>query len=194
MNTNTPELTTERLLLRAFTQDDLHAFYEIFSDQEVNTYLPWYPLTSLVEAEQMLKDQYLRIYEEEKGYAYAICFKSDNLPIGYLNVDIEEPYDMGYGLRKEFWHQGIVTEAGQAVIEQLQQDGIPYITATHDINNPRSGAVMKKLGLSYQYTYEEQWQPKNYKVSFRLYQRNLDNDIERCCQKYWEQSTVHYIE
>lgn len=194
MNTNTPELTTERLLLRAFTQDDLHAFYEIFSDLEVNTYLPWYPLASLTEAEQMLKEQYLRIYEEEKGYAYAICLKSDNLPIGYLNVAIEEPHDMGYGLRKEFWHQGIVTEAGQAVIEQLQQDGIPYITATHDVQNSRSGAVMKKLGLSYQYTYEEQWQPKNYKVSFRLYQRNLDNDIERCCQKYWEQSTVHYIE
>lgn len=86
MNTNTPELTTERLLLRAFRKDDLHAFYEIFSDLEVNTYLPWYPPTSLVEAEQMLKDQYLRIYEEEKGYAYAICFKSDNLPIGYLKL------------------------------------------------------------------------------------------------------------
>ncbi|EEY35415.1 hypothetical protein HMPREF0554_1952, partial [Pseudoleptotrichia goodfellowii F0264] len=63
----------------------------------------------------------------------------------------------------------------KAVIEQLKKDGIPYITATHDINNPRSGEVMKKLGMSYQYSYEEQWQPKDIKVTFRLYRLNFIN-------------------
>lgn len=41
---NTPELQTERLILRKFNENDLEAFYQIFSDQEVNTYLPWFPL------------------------------------------------------------------------------------------------------------------------------------------------------
>ena len=67
---------------------------------------------------------------------------------------------MGYGLCKEFWHQGIITEASRAVIDQLKKDEIPYMTATHDINNPRCGEVMKKLGMKYQYSYKEQWQPK----------------------------------
>ena len=49
---------------------------------------------------------------------------------------------------------------GERSLEQLKKDGIPYITATHDINNPRSGRVMKRLGMKYQYSYEEQWQPK----------------------------------
>ena len=46
------------------------------------------------------------------------------------------------------------------------KDGVPYITATHDKNNPRSGGVMKQLGMKYQYSYEEQWQPKNIPVSY----------------------------
>lgn len=59
---------------------------------------------------------------------------------------MEDSYDLGYGLRKEYWHQGIASEAVKAVIEQLKEDDILYITATHDVNNPRSGEIMKKKG------------------------------------------------
>lgn len=103
-------------------------------------------------------------------------------------------HDFGYGLRKEFWHKGIVTEAGMAVIEQLRNDDIPYITATHDVNNPRSGGVMKQLGMKYQYSYEEQWQPKDILVTFRMYQLNLDGTESRVYREYWNNSTVHFIE
>lgn len=116
------------------------------------------------------------------------------MPIGYINVDMEEPHDLGYGLQKEFWHQGIMTEACQAVIAQVKKDGLPYITATHDRENPRSGGVMKKAGMKYQYSYEEQWQPKDMAVTFRLYQLNLDGQKDRVYQKYWDDSCVHFVE
>lgn len=130
------------------------------------------------------------------GYiiAIAICLKEDNYPIGYIKVDMEEHHDFGYGLRKEFWHKGIVTEAGKAVIEQVKKDGLPYITATHDRNNPRSGGVMQNVGMKYQYSYEEQWQPKNILVTFRTYQLNLDGNESRVYKKYWDTSTVHFVE
>ncbi len=88
----------------------------------------------------------------------------------------------------------MMTEAGKAVISQLMKDGITYITATHDKNNPSSGAVMRRLGMKYQYSYEEQWQPKNFLVTFRMYQLNLDGREDRVYQKYWETSDVHWIE
>ncbi|GGC90090.1 hypothetical protein GCM10011573_19620 [Enterococcus wangshanyuanii] len=69
------------------------------------------------------------------------------------------------------------------MIEQLKQDNIPYITATHDVNNPRSGEVMKRLGMKYQYSYEEQWQPKDFLVTFKMYQLNLDGNQKRVYQK-----------
>ena len=31
---------------------------------------------------------------------------------------MEEGHDLGYGLMQEFWHRGIVTEAGSAVLAQ----------------------------------------------------------------------------
>ena len=38
---------------------------------------------------------------------------------------------------------------------------------------------MKRLGMKYQYSYEEQWRPKDFFVTFRLYQLNLDGNDSR---------------
>lgn len=190
---NTPELQTERLILRQFTKLDLEAFYRIFSDEKVNTYLPWFPLKSLEEAKAFMQERYLDVYKQKQGYMYAICLKTDQIPIGYVNVSLDDSHDFGYGLLEEYWGQGIVTEASQAVIEQLKKDQISYITATHDVSNGGSGAVMKKLNMTYQYSYQELWQPKNIMVTFRMYQYNLDGNTDRVYQKYWEKYP-HFIE
>ncbi|WP_391574667.1 GNAT family N-acetyltransferase [Cohnella sp.] len=193
-NHNTPTLETERLILRKFTENDIEALFDIYKDEEVNTFLPWFPLKSLEEAEKFFKDKYSEAYKQSKGYKYAICLKANNIPIGYINVSIEENHDLGYGLRKEFWHKGIVTEACRAVVKQVKKDGFLYITATHDINNPRSGEVMKQLGMSYKYTFEEQWQPKDIRVTFRMYQLNFYGQNVRVYKEYWNKYAVHFIE
>lgn len=190
---NTPTLRTDRLILRKFIKDDLEALFEIFSDEEVNVFLPWYPLETMEDASIFYSRCFENKYQQECSYNYAICLKDDNYPIGYVNVDTHDSYDFGYGLRKEFWHKGIITEACRAVIEQLKKDGIPYITATHDVNNTRSGEVMRKLGMKYQYSYEEQWQPKDFLVTFRMYQLNLDGK-KRTYKKYWNNSIIHFVE
>lgn len=190
---NTPTLETERLILRRFTEGDAEALFALLSDPEVNTFLPWFPLESLEEAERHLKERYLDTYALPEGYRYAVCLKTDNRPVGYVNVSNGESHDLGYGLGKEFWHKGIVTEACQAVVERLRQTQIPFITATHDRNNPRSGAVMQHIGMTYQYSYEERWQPKGLLVTFRMYQLNLDGK-DRVYKEYWEKYPVHYVE
>ena len=191
---NTPTLETNRLVLRRFTPQDLEALYQIYRDREVNRFLPWFPLENLQQAQVFYAQRYAAKYAQPQGYAYAICKKEYNFPIGYIKVDMDEAHDLGYGLRKEFWHQGIVTEAAQAVITQVKRDGLPYLTATHDRDNPRSGGVMKQVGMKYQYSYEEQWQPKDILVTFRMYQLNLDGSEDRVYQKYWNESAVHFVE
>lgn len=108
---NTPELETERLRLRRFTAEDAAAILAIFGDVEANTFLPWFPLKSLEEARQLFERQYQPVYRAERGYQYAICLKEDDIPIGYVKVDLDESHDLGYGLRHEFWHRGIAAEA-----------------------------------------------------------------------------------
>lgn len=192
---NTPTLITNRLILRKFTNNDLKALFKIYSDKDVNIFLPWFPLKSINEAKIFFEKRYKNAYTKPSGYNYAICLKTDNIPIGYVNVNVDDDsYDLGYALINRFWHKGIVSEASRAVIEQVKKDGILYVTATHDIHNPRSGDVMKAIGMSYKYSYEELWQPKNYLVTFRMYQINLDGNDKRVYKKYWNKYTNHFIE
>lgn len=191
---NTPTLKTERLTLRKFTEQYIEALFSILREKEVNRFLPWYPLKDLEETRRFYEERYVLNYARPQGYAYAICLKEDNIPVGYINIDMEEAHDLGYGLRKEFWNRGIVTEAAKTVIEQVKKDGLPYITATHDKNNPRSGSVMKKLGMKYCYSYEEQWQPKDFPVIFRMYQLNFEDNTDFVYRKYWDNSENHFIE
>ena len=191
---NTPQLDTERLILRKFTEDDIEALYILLNDEEINTFLPWFRIKTIDEAAQFFQEKFADNYKKPCAYNYAICLKEDNYPIGYVNVNMDDSHDLGYGLRKEFWHKSIATEAGKAVVERLKKDGIPYITATHDVNNLRSGGVMKQLGMKYQYSYAEQVQPKDILVVFRMYQLNLDGATEQVYQKYWDKSKEHFIE
>ncbi len=53
---------------------------------------------------------------------------------------------------------------------------------------------MKQLGMSYKYSYKEQWQPKDILVTFRMYQLNFDGQDDRVYKKYWDNYEVHFIE
>ena len=148
-----------------------------------------------MKLEKFYEERYAAKYEQPQAYAYAICLKRDNFPIGYIKVDMEEHHD--FGLRtsaRSFGIKGIVTEAGKAVVEQVRKDGLPYITATHDRNNPRSGTVMQKVGMKYCYSYEEQWQPKDFPVIFRMYQLNFTVNDDFVYKKYWDMYDNHFIE
>lgn len=53
---------------------------------------------------------------------------------------------------------------------------------------------MKQLGMTYKYSYEEQWQPKDILVTFRMYQLNFDGENYRVYKEYWDNYEVHFIE
>lgn len=180
---------TERLMIRKFEKDDMEALYFPLSDREVNVFLPWFPVKDIEEAKAFYEKRFAG-----REYYFAICLKEDNAPIGYVKADTDDSHDFGYALRKEFWHKGIVTEAGKGLMERLKRDGVPYITATHDRNNPGSGGVMRRIGMKYCYSYEERWQPKDVLVVFKTYQFNFDGQADRVYQKYWNLYEPHFVE
>lgn len=53
---------------------------------------------------------------------------------------------------------------------------------------------MQACGMKYCYTYEEQWQPKDFPVIFRMYQLNLDVNEDFVYMKYWYMYDNHFIE
>lgn len=184
-----PDTKTERLRLRPFAADDEDAVFALLSDRETNRFLPWFPCETKKEAASFLRE---RILETEGGFV-AVCPKESGIPIGYVSVGAGESHDFGYALRREFWGQGLMTEAARAVMEQLRKAGVLYLTATHDVKNPASGAVMKKLGMTYRYSYRELWQPKAVSVVFRMYQIDFEKGHSDY-MGYWNQYQEHWVE
>ncbi|AMC93000.1 GNAT family acetyltransferase [Erysipelothrix larvae] len=190
---NTPTLHTDRLILRQFTIHDLDAFHEIFTDETVNTFLPWFIPKTREASLAELTQRFLSYYDADTSYRYAVCLKEENKPIGYITLGEPDSYDFGYAILSQYQKKGYITEGAHCILNTLSQTQIPYITATHDINNPASGEVMKKLGMKYQYSYTEFWEPKGYDVTFRLYQLNFDPNAHPY-MKYWNLYKRHEIE
>lgn len=171
-------IETERLILRPFSDGDLSALSMLLSDEEVTAFLPMSPLKDMEDARSYLR--YIETWIRNGGLYYVICLKDSDLAVGCIHVSGDDSHDLGYCVRKEFWHNGFCTESCRAVVDLLRRIGLPHITATHDVNNPRSGRVMQAIGMRYCYSYEELWQPKNFPVIFRMYQLNLDGQMTGC--------------
>ncbi|AJP74292.1 GNAT family acetyltransferase [Sphingomonas hengshuiensis] len=69
--------------------------------------------------------------------------------IGVMSIGAhrDEPHELGYWLTPAAWGRGYATEAGRAVLEAARALGIRRVTAGHFIDNPASGAVLRKLGF-----------------------------------------------
>ena len=53
---------------------------------------------------------------------------------------------------------------------------------------------MRNVGMKYRYSYEEQWQPKDIPVTFRMYQLNFTRDAEWTYMGYWDAADVRFVE
>ena len=62
---NTPTLETDRLILRRFSEEDINALFLILKNEEVNTFLPWYPVKSIDETRKFYKERYADKYQQD---------------------------------------------------------------------------------------------------------------------------------
>ncbi len=153
----TQRLETERLVLRRFTKEDALAMYQNWaSDEEVTKYLTW-PTHTCLEVSQKVIADWIKSYEKEDYYQWAIVYKEQGKPIGSISVvEKKEEISMvhiGYCIGRDWWHQGITSEALKAVMEFLfDVVGANRIEARHDPRNPHSGQVMKKCKMKYEGT------------------------------------------
>lgn len=182
---SSPTLVGTRVILRRFEASDLSDFYDLYSNTKVNEFLPLIPVRDIEEAETLLEHMYLSKYDTENTYHYALYLKDADKVIGAINISDDDSHDLGYLLLDEYWSKGIISEACTLLVDHLKDIGFPYITATHDVFNVASGKVMKKLGMKYRYSYKELWQPKDFEVTYRMYQLNINMDLDYVFMKYW---------
>lgn len=56
--------------------------------------------------------------------------------------------ELGYWIAREHWGKGYATEAGRAVLSVARALGHDRIEASHFLDNPASGRVLRKLGFA----------------------------------------------
>lgn len=195
---NSPEIVTERFILRKFRDEDVNDLHEIISDETTNQYLPFFKPKTLSDTKRFLEETIYPEYQNGVSYFYAIEEKTSHKVVGYIDLggidENEGCGELGYTIHRGYWGKGIATEVSEALLKQLKQDGFRYVYATHDKNNVGSGKVLEKSGFKYAYSYEEQWMPKNILVVFRLYQLNFDENKDRVYDKFWHKFPRHYVE
>ena len=153
----TQRIETARLILRqAIPEDAKPMFRNWASDPEVTKYLTW-PTHENQETTDFVVNLWLSDYEKPDNYQWMIVPRELGEPIGTISVvrleDKVREAEIGYCIGRNWWHRGFVSEALSAVIDFLFAEvGMDRVSATHDVNNPNSGAVMRKCGMKYEGT------------------------------------------
>ena len=154
-HTGTARLETERLILRRFTPNDAPAMYKNWaSDPEVTRFLTW-PCHPDANASRQLLTLWASEYENPANYNWAIELREIGEVIGSIAVVRQNESilaaELGYCMGRAWWGRGLMTEAASAVTRYLfEQEGFNRVAAEHDVDNPRSGRVMQKLGMRFE--------------------------------------------
>lgn len=150
-------LTTDRLLLRRFTEDDAELLVELDSDPEVMRFLSGgkpTPREKIVEEvlPAFIRSGFFAAIERDTG-EFAGWFHLRPA----RNGDPAEP-ELGYRLRKASWGKGYATEGSLALIDKAFGElGARRVFARTMTVNRGSRRVMEKCGLRFARTFFQDW-------------------------------------
>lgn len=146
--------TTERLVLRHFTEEDAPFVLRILQSAGFLQYIGDRGVKNLHDAVQYIKDKFLKPYASLGFGMYAIELKEGGIAIGMAGLvkrDHLTHADLGYALLPEYGGQGFAQEAASAVIkftrETLQLDTLLAIVTP---NNRSSIRLLEKLGFKFE--------------------------------------------
>lgn len=144
------ELTTERLLLRAFTPDDVEAVHAYAGDPEVCRYTDWGPNTPL-QSQAFIDEMRAASAAESPGsLTWAVTVTGNVVGACSVTVTSHEHQRgvMGYVLARSHWGRGYATEAAAAVLRFARAElGLRRVEATCRPDNVASQRVLGKIGM-----------------------------------------------
>ncbi|MDO0957530.1 GNAT family protein [Mammaliicoccus sciuri] len=139
-------LETERLILRPINLNDVESLFEYASDVENTTHV--FP-THL--SKEDTKSTIAGYYMKAPLGKYGIELKSEDKLIGTIDLRVEQEHkrgELGYALNLKYTGNGYMTEAGLALLTlSFETLGLNQVKAMHSTINPKSGEVMKRLGM-----------------------------------------------
>lgn len=155
----TPTLTTARLVLRPFTDDDCDAVFRLHASAPVMRYWDSSPWTELAQARRFLT-RCRALAEEASGARVAVELREDATFLGWIGLQRWDPHNrrtnLGYVLAEDAWGHGYATEAGQSLLDwAFPAMNLNRVSAQADTRNRTSRRVLEKLGFTLEGTLRE---------------------------------------
>jgi RimJ/RimL family protein N-acetyltransferase len=168
-------LTTDRMVLRRFTQGDAERLLALDADPEVMRFLG--PVKSRAEIEAGVLPRFLSCHARHPGFGYwAAQDQAGDELIGWFGLRPVAPgrawiddwpeaspgdtavVALGYRLRRDAWGRGYGTEGARALVSRaFTEQGVSRVVATTMAVNTRSRRVLEKAGLRHTRTVHLPW-------------------------------------
>lgn len=150
-------LRTERLVLRAWTDDDLDAYAALNADPVVMEHFP----STLTRAESDVSAARIRAATETNGIGFfAVDVPREGVRFaGFVGLNIPSwptpfaslsypPVEIGWRLARAHWGRGYAREAAEACLRAGFDLGLPEIVSLTATTNLRSQHVMEAIGMT----------------------------------------------
>jgi len=148
------ELTTERLLLRAWRPEDRTPFAALNADPEVMRHFP----SRLTRRESDAMADRIEAHFEREGWGlWAMEQRSTGAFLGFTGLarpTFDAPFmpavEIGWRLARGAWGQGYASEAARAgTAFAFDELGLEEIVSMAVVANARSRAVMRRIGMQH---------------------------------------------
>lgn len=159
VNAGNCELTTERLRLRAPTDEDLEFVLDTYSRPEVVRHIGTGQVQTTREQALQRIDRYRAQFGPSTG-VWLIETHHDDAPRGFALMKPipfsegvtaqQEDIEIGWHLHPDAWGSGFATEAARALIDHAHAAGLRRLVAVTHPDNAASQAVARRLGMEHQ--------------------------------------------
>ena len=148
-----PEISTDRLILRAYLPEDADDLLAMWKDPDLSQYFP----PNFKELDQsgiQARIEKLALLWQTRRYSQWGIFSKDNGQlIGYCGLqalDKTDDVELYYGLTRSLWGQGLATEATRSAVQySFEKLDLPRLTALTFHQNTASQKVLQKLGFKF---------------------------------------------
>jgi len=151
-----PTLKTSRLKLRPFCSADDQRVAKLVNDEETSRNLKGVDFPYSLEDATSWISELPGEWEQGKSAVFAICVKGTDSPdaeelVGAVGIVLDQQSsrgELGYWVGRDFWGQGIATEACQSMLDfGFNELGLNKVVAECLDRNPASANVLKKIGM-----------------------------------------------
>lgn len=146
-------LTTDRLILRPWREDDAAALYLLARDPEVGPRAGWPPHVDEADSLRVIRE----VLSMPETYALTMRDGDPDAPVGAISLMFgaasalangTQEAELGYWVGRPFWGRGLVPEASRELIRHGFEDlALRCVWCGRYEGNEQSRRVQEKLGF-----------------------------------------------